>query len=240
MRFIFLPLALTFAIASPAFATNTSSVFGSSVEPEDKSFEYRLAIDPETQSGFNFITSQRFHYQQSVSDRLRLRGIVQWDTNEFDDIEFDYIQAEALYQLAPERNGFVNALRFDLRWRDHDRPGQVRVNWSGQWDLGDDWRVRAIGLSAMQFANGADSDVAFEARAQVSRKVKGVRFGLESFNDLGDTRDFSPFKNNETTLGPFIGWKLADKVPFSLGTQFGLTNGSPDTQIRLFMNYDLY
>ena len=95
--------------ASNANAQNVGGVFGPEVTPGSRALEFRTAFAPPSDGRPDRITS-RLHYQQSVTDNLRLRAVVQGADTNTSGFDFDLVQFEAQYQfLEDEKAGIDSA-----------------------------------------------------------------------------------------------------------------------------------
>jgi len=235
--FFLISVALAFvALTSVSMAQNTSGVFGPVVNVDDHGVQYRMAaiIDEDAADGFDW--GQRFHYEKAVSGDLRLRGILATRETNGSEMDFDFARLEAVWQVTPDQNSYQSGVRFEGRIRGDGRPAEVRANWINQWSLGDGWRARAIMMNTLQVSNRTNKSLQFAGRFGLSRKISsGVRLGLHSFVDFGDTSDFRVLNGNEADIGPFVSFDLSDSVDVYIGTLHGLTASSDDNQLRIFV-----
>lgn len=235
MRFIFSVLLLL-GLTSVASAQNTSGVFGPVVNLDDHGVEYRMAAILDGSGGDDFDWGQRFHYEKAVSGRLRLRGILATRETNSSEMDFDFARFEAVLQTTPDDQDYQSGIRFEGRLRGDGRADEVRANWINQWSLGDGWRVRAIMMNTYQVAQRTNDELQFAGRFGLSRKLpRGIRLGVHSFIDFGDTGGIRVLNGNEAEAGPFISFDLSDKVDVYIGTLHGLTGSSDDNQLRLFV-----
>ena len=221
--------------AFPALAQNTTGVFGPVVNSDDHGIEYRAAavLDP---SGDDVAWAQRFHYEKAVSGSLRLRGIIATRETAGSEMDLDFVRAEAVWQITPDGGDYQTGMRFEARARADGRPDEVRANWINQWSLGDGWRARAIMMNTLQVAQRTNVNWQIDGRFGLSRKLSsGVRLGLNSYVEFGDTSDFRSFNGSEAEIGPFVEFDLFDQVGVYVGTLHGLTGSSDDNQVRIFL-----
>lgn len=233
---VFLSLLLTFGLTSVAAANNTSGVFGPVVNIDDHGIQYRTAAIFDGSGGDDFDWGQRFHYEKSVSGSLRLRGIIATRETASTEIDFDFARIEAVLQVTPDDQDYQSGVRFEGRLRGDGRADEVRVNWINQWSLGEGWRARAIMMNTYQVAQRTNDELQFAGRFGLSRKIpSGIRLGVHSFVDFGDTDGIRVLNGNDAEIGPFVSFDLTDSVDVYLGTLHGLTDSSDDNQLRLFV-----
>jgi len=104
-----------------------------------------------------------------------------------------------------------------------------------QWAFDEGWSARLVGLSNIQIGDNRRDGIAFSPRAQLAKKLEsGSSIGLEYFGNFGTTEGNS-FENNSQTIGPFFSTKLVGKTSVLVGSQFGVTDISPDTELRLWL-----
>ncbi|MEM6534723.1 MAG: transporter [Pseudomonadota bacterium] len=228
------PLLLAFS----AEAQSTGSVFGPSVRATDRSIEYRGAVVPE-EDGDESKIDHRLHYQHALNDGLRLRAIVKGSSDGGDDLIYDYFQTELQWQYQEKTDsGYAAALRFDGRLTDEGRGSdQLGLNWTHNWQLGDGWSVRAIGLTDYNLDEDADDGLFIETRGALYRKLSnGVRLGAESFIDWGGTdTGFGSFNDQGHQLGPVVSFAPAPGWSLQARALFGLSDGADDADISVFL-----
>lgn len=233
---VLLSLLLTFGLTSVAAANNTSGVFGPVVNIDDHGIQYRAAAILDGSGGDDFDWGQRFHYEKSVSGSLRLRGIIATRETASTEIDFDFARIEAVLQVTPDDQDYQSGVRFEGRLRGDGRADEVRANWINQWSLGEGWRARAIMMNTYQVAQRTNDELQFAGRFGLSRKIpSGIRLGVHSFVDFGDTGGIRVLNGNDAEIGPFVSFDLTDSVDVYLGTLHGLTDSSDDNQLRLFV-----
>ena len=221
--------------AGPALAQNVTGVFGPTVNEDDHNFEYRIAAALD-QDGDDARWAQRFHYERALSGSFRVRGVLATRETASSEMDYDYSRIEAVWQISPDEQAYQTGLRFEARHRGDGRPEEVRANWINQWSLDDGWRARAILMNTLQVAQRTNDELQFQGRFELSRQMpSGVRLGLHSYVDLGDTGDLRAFKGNEAEVGPFIEFDITDKTAIYIGSLHGLTRSSDDNQLRLFI-----
>ncbi|MEM9233311.1 MAG: hypothetical protein AAGA69_03635 [Pseudomonadota bacterium] len=236
---ILLTFSASALLTAPAAAQTTSGVFSPSVKEGHRSFQYRGAFAPED-DGREEAWRHRLHYQQSINGDLRWRGIVQYRQSGDDNLDFDYVQGELLWELSSDQDRWKRALRFDLRIRDEDRPALFRTHFTNHIPLNDKTYVRVIGTAAVEQGDNADDGIGLELRGRLAHKLdNGATIGVDSFNGLGSTDDFDGFSDGNTRAGPFISTSLGNGWSLYGGVLLGLSDPARDTDFRLFVTKGL-
>ncbi len=212
-------------------ASNVGGVFGPGIAEGDRSFQYRAAYDPDSSA---FV--QRVHYQHALNSSLRLRGVFQARKTDESDVDFDFFQGEAQWQLKGSDN-HKHALRLDLRIRDEGRNGNIGINWTNEFKLSPKLSARAIVLTLIDVGSEARSGVFLQTRASLSHKLNSkLRLSAELFSAYGSTTDFNSFDEQTHQIGPALSGKLANDWSFFSGVLIGATDASPDTNFRLWIS----
>lgn len=224
-------LGLSFLPLGSALAQNTSTVFGPSVNEGDESAEYRIAYNPDTEGH-----KQRVHYQKAINGDIRLRGLVQARKTGANDLDYDYVQAELLLDLSEDGDRYRTGFRFDTRVRENNRPSFIRATWINQWALTDAVRARFLILSAVDFGDNDSEGATVETRGSLKFKnPNGPDLGLELYSAYGSTVDFDDFDDQRHQFGPSTSIDVSDDWSIYGGALFGLTEGSPDTELRFWL-----
>ena len=228
-------LLLGWMFAGNALAQNTGGVFPPTVNDGHRSWQYRVAFNPET-DGF----AQRFHYQQAIDGDFMWRVLGQTRKSEDTDFDFDFLQAELFWELSADGSAYSSGLRFDARVRDDSRPHQLGVNWIHQWALESDWTARAVVLTTYQFGDHAADGIGLGTRGQIAKRLKnGHAAGLQLFSGYGTTDDFRDFDDQSHTLGPMYSCPVGNGFSIFTGLLFGLTDASADTDVRVWLTRSL-
>ncbi len=219
----------------PAHAQNVGGVFGPDVTPDSKAIEFRTAIAPRS-DGRPVRTTSRLHYQQTVTDNLRLRAVVQGADTNTSGFDFDLVQFEAQYQfLEDERDGFDSAVRVDLLIGDN-RPDLVSFNWTNDVPLNDRWALRGLVLAQVQFGDNRGDGLFLQTRSSLRYKVNNTyNLQVQVFNNYGSTDDFPAFRDQNHAIGPAAAIKLDHGWAIEASLLFGLTNATSDTDFRIFL-----
>lgn len=230
-------LATSFLVATSPTLANTSGVHGPNVKDGERSMQLRLALSPADNDETDNWAS-RLHYQHAINDYWRFRAIVQY--RDRGSLTYDYLRAEALYNFKKREAGerWSSGLRFDLRTRRGDRPEMVSVNWTNQWDLSDDWRLRAIAIVDREFGSSrASSGILFSTRFSATTKLThGLTVGLESFNEFGALSDISPSQQQSHQIGPVIGGSFGNDYKWEFRYLRGLTEEDRNSNFGFRIN----
>lgn len=219
-----------FVSASPVDADNTSGVFGPTVDEGHRSVQYRAGWDADS---YRF--AQRIHYQQAIDGDLRWRVIAQTRKTLDRDFDLDYVRGELLWQLSDIREGWRHALRFDARIRSEGRPALVAINWANEFDMGDRWRARFIAITSAELGDGRSRGLDFETRASMSYRWRpGISLGAELFSEYGRIDDIPSVSRQSHQAGPTMSFSVGEGWQVYGGTLFGLTDATPDTQLRFW------
>ena len=237
-RFIGLCLAalMLFALTPAAQAQNVGGVFGPEVTPGSRAFEFRTAFAPPSDGRPDRITS-RLHYQQSVTDNLRLRAVVQGADTNTSGFDFDLVQFEAQYQfLEDEKAGIDSAVRLDVLINDDVGPNLVSFNSTTDVPLGERWVWRGVVLAQVQFGDDRGDGLFLQTRSSLRYKVnKSLSLQAQAFNFYGSTDDFPDLRDQVHSIGPAAAIKLGHGWSVEASTLFGLTNASSDVDFRVFL-----
>ncbi|MEM8988030.1 MAG: hypothetical protein AAGC95_15040 [Pseudomonadota bacterium] len=219
-------------IATPsAYAQNTSGVFSPTVDDGESSLQYRGGYDPDTDAH-----AHRLHYQRAISDDLRWRILAQGRKRNDQDFDFDYARAELMWQLNEDGAAWRHALRFELRVRDEDRPGDVTVHWTNHVKVTDHFSYRIIGGVSAEFGANTDDGLLLQTRARANWKTDaGPSVGVEMFNQYGSTADFADFEDQRHQIGPYTSFDIADNWSVFTGALFGVTDVASDTELRFWL-----
>lgn len=227
--------------AGPATAQTVGGVFGPEVDAGERSWEWRSAFVP-GEDGADDSHTHRLHYQQALNGSVRLRGIVQGSTGDRDRLEFNFVQAELLWQTVERtEGGYSSAFRFDARLNEgDDRSHQLGANWVHQWVFGEGWRIRGLVLLDADVGARARDGLFVETRLGLSRRLEnGLRVGITSFNDYGNSdAGFGSFDEQEHRLGPVFSGGFDEGWSWYAGALLGLSDGADDVDLQVRLTRD--
>lgn len=228
----------TLSLSGLAHAQNTGGVFGPVVNEDHKSFQYRIGVDPDNAAGETGY-AQRIHYQQALDDNFMWRVIGQTQKTNDSNNDFDYLQAELFWELEGSKD-YQTGVRFDLRYRDNNRPNQVGVNWMNQYHFDDNWYGRFLVLTTAQFGDNSADGIGLQTRFNLAKKYDFGEVGVELFNSYGSTEKIPSFSSQQHSIGPYMTKKVGkDGWSIFAGALFGITSPSPDTELRFWVTKSL-
>lgn len=236
MTFLRTTLAL-FVLLMPAaaHAQNISGVAGPIISEGEKSAQFRIALDPDTDE-----VVQRLHYQQSVNSKVRLRLQLQSRSGPDEAIEADFIQGQLWVQLSPDDEGenkrfWHTGVRLDVRLEADGPPGRAALNWTNQFRISDDVSARFFLQGAVQIGDGAVDGVLLQTRSHLNVRLKDGAVGIEQFNTLGSTSNLPSFNDQSHQIGPYGSVSLGGGWSLFGSALFGVTRGADDMNIRVFI-----
>ena len=219
------------ALGAPiAAAQNTGGVFPPGVDEGHRSAQYRITYDPDSHA-----QAQRLHYQQSVNGEVMWRIVGQARKTAESDFDPDFLQGEIFWELNTQSPTWGTGFRLDLRYRDEGRPGQIGLNWMNQFKLSDTAIARALLLTSTEVGDGRRGGLFWQTRFMVQNSL-GTRnaVGVELYNSYGEIDDTS-VSDNQQQLGPYLNTALGNGYSSHLGVRFGLTDATPDTNLRFWL-----
>jgi len=220
---------------STALAQTTGGVFGPVVNEGHRSAQYRFGLVPDA-SGSEDSIAHRLHYQQSFTGSTTWRILVQANDRPGSSLDFDYLQGQLFWQVTPDERAWQSGFRFDARWRDDDRPGQIGANWTNQVKLSDRWSTRFLVMSAVDVGDNARDGVYLQTRANLARKFEGgAQAGIEMFNNYGNTEDLGDFDDQSHQIGPFASMPVAENWSVVGSVLVGMSDAASDTDLRLWV-----
>lgn len=221
-------------------AGNLGGVFGPKINPTDRSVQYRYALAP-SDNGTDDNWGHRLHYQQALNTDYRLRGVVQYRDNQAGH-EFDQARFEIHWQYQNSKNDAGNwdsALRLDFVARDEDRPHDIGLNWTNQWQLSDNLSAKAVLLTVIQVGDNEADGILLSSRYSLTYNTSnGLGLSLESYNTHGSTDDLAGFDETPQQIGPSISGKIGG-LSYKAGYLFGLNDVTPDDTFTLWFTHKL-
>lgn len=223
-----------------AFAANTGGVFGPKINPQDRSLEFRYGIAfGEDGIEDNFAT--RLHYQHALNADHRLRVVAQHRDNGIDAF-FDEARFEWHYQFqhADQNNSnWDAALRLDFVVRESDRPRDVMLSWTNQWQLGEKWKATAVFLSRIQTGDNNNSGLMLANRYSLNYSLgNGHSIAMENFFNFGWTRKDRDFNEDPQQMGISANGNLAG-FKYKLLYLHGVSSPTPDNTVVLWLTKPL-
>ena len=231
-RRLSIPLSIAFAlVAAPAAAQNTAGVFPPGFGADHRSAQYRITYEADEHA-----TAHRFHYQQSINPDLLWRVIVAARKTDDQEVDYNAVTGEIFWTLSPQGARFQHGMRFDAIVRSEGRPANLAVNWGGHYALGERWRIRGNLLTSAQVGDGRQGGVFVQTRGQLQYAVSpGRAVGIEHYGVYGSSKDFLGANEQRQQLGPYVDLPLAPRWRLFGSALFGLTDGSQDLDLKLWI-----
>ncbi len=218
-----------------AMAQNTGGVFSPNVSDGHKSAQFRVAVDLD-ELGDTTRLASRIHYQQSLNGDVMWRVVAQGKDAPGTSFDLDFLQAELLLQLTEDGAEHAMGLRFDARVREGKGAEQLGFNWMNEFRLSPNWSLRAVGLSSVQIGDRASDGVNLQTRWRLSQKLEnGHQWGIDMFNNYGNTGNIGDFDKQSHTVGPFYAMPLTENISVFAGPLFGFSKASPDAEARIWL-----
>ncbi|MEM8826753.1 MAG: hypothetical protein AAGD40_07510 [Pseudomonadota bacterium] len=218
----------------PAAAQNIAGVFGPVVDPDDRSAEARLAYVPSDEGSGDKVAA-RLHYQQSLSDHVRLRGIVIGiDSGTGSGFDYAGFQGEAVYQFTEDDADFQAATRFDVLIGADGGSDILSINFNLEQRLPGGFDVRAVVLLSDALNGPASDGILAQTRAHVRHRWdSGVAVALELYN-FHDRIGSGGLPDN-SQLGPTVEVGFGDGFYALGGALFEIAGEPGDVDARLWL-----
>jgi len=231
VKYLIIITSLFLLNISTSDASNVGGVFGPTVNLGDKTFQYRAAYDSDTSE-----LVQRVHYQQSLNDDVRLRGVIQARRTENSDVDVDFFQGELLWQLKNPQRNWQTAVRFDARIADQGRRGLVAATWTNNIKWSKTLSTTALVLGSIDVGPDSRSGLFLQTRVNLSKKLNDVwKLNGELFSVYGSTADFNSFDEQTHQFGPSVSAKIGGGWSVLSGILFGVNSSSPDENLRFWL-----
>jgi hypothetical protein len=185
---------------------------------------------------------QRFHFQQALGDRLRLRLLVQQGEAANGVILTQTISPQIQFQMVESEThgGWDSAIRIDGFIPVDDRPGRARIGFFNAFDLGNGVEARADLFAAREFGDRAAGGLQIETREEISfAATRRTRAGLQLFNSFGSTGQFGSFNQQRHQAGVLARSKITSHLGVEAGWLFGISTAAPDADFRIILTYSL-
>ena len=214
-----------------AFAQNAAGVPPPVVDADHRSAQYRIAFNPDTDN-----IAQRLHYQQSIDGDFMWRAVLQVRETPASDVDFDYVRGELFWELETGSDNWKTGLRFDAQYTSDDRPGFVGALWLNQFQLAPRLSARLAFVTRYQIGENRRDGLFLQTRANLAYAASNdVTIGVESYNTYGFTTDIPALGEQNHVAGPFVNVRLGEKWGLSTSALLGMTEASPDAEMRLWL-----
>lgn len=233
-------LALAAAFSPAALAQSlTGNVGSADVSAGERAYEFRIGISEEGDIG------SRAHFDVAFNDWYQLRTIAAFAQPDAEDWEFRGLTFENWFQWREEGedgSGYNGGLRLAYTFAEGSRTDEVAARLTLTDKLADGWEWRANLIGEIEAGSGSEGGVNIGSRAQVSRAMGGPflgarswRLGAEVFSEYGNSRDLASLDEQAHQIGPVVkaGWD--NGVYVQAAARVGLTDGSDDGMIKLFI-----
>ncbi|MBY0423718.1 MAG: hypothetical protein K2Q06_15545 [Parvularculaceae bacterium] len=224
-------LCATLSSAAPAVAQNTSTVFNPEVDGDDRAVELRSTFST-GDDGDGDALATRLHFQEPLSESLRLRLIAQARKPNDGSFEPDFVRAELLWQLTRDGAPWATGLRFEAMARNGARPDEVGLHWVNQFRPAENLRLRAHVYFGRQFGTRGLDGLRMTSRASIKYDFGAVGAGFEHYASYGSTAEFLPLRRQSHDFGPTVSFDVADDLAINAGLLFGMTEASDKLQLR--------
>jgi len=226
-----LTFILTLIVSPLGLAQNTGGVFGPTVNEHYSAIQYRSAFDRE-----NNTFAQRLHYEETLNGDFMWRTVVGTRKTRASDFDFEFFQAELFWDLSDDHDRYRTGLRCDLHLNDDHRPHFFGLHWMHQYQLEEDWSLRFLTMSTVDFGQNARDGIFLQARASVTYRFdKHLSLGAEWYDSFGSTEDLLGFSDQINQLGPVANYSFDNGYSVYGGVLFGLSERSSDSQFRLWL-----
>ncbi|GGC98459.1 hypothetical protein [Aquisalinus flavus] len=216
-------------------AQTTGGVFGPVVNEGHRSAQYRFGLVPDS-NGSDDSIAHRLHYQKAINRSTIGRIVAQANDRPGGGLDFDYLQGQLFWQVTPDERTWQSGFRFDARWRDDNRPGQLGANWTNQIKLSDGWSTRFLVMSAVDVGEDAKDGIYLQTRANIARKFAGgAQAGVEIFNNYGTTEGLGSFEDQSHQIGPFASLPVNKEWSVVGSVLLGMSDAASDTDLRLWV-----
>ena len=209
-------------------AQNAGGVFGPVVNAGHAALQYRITYNPKSDGMVN-----RIHYEESVSDAVMLRMVLQSRKSADRDFDTDFAQGEIFWQLTENDSRFQSGLRFDGRLRSDDRPHVIGIHWTNQYAVTKKLTLRGLVMNDVNIGENSDGSYGLQTRAAAIYNMNPAVISLELYNSHG-FGEFYDQREDQHQIGPHLDYRFGD-IELRIGALFGLTDGTPDREGRLWL-----
>jgi hypothetical protein len=239
------------AIATAALLTSASAAAAQNInEPEVEKGQQKLETFTVLNSGFHGGQAGDTRLLQNVSYYVGLTRW--WQVKAFavlekptgDDLGVTAATLENTFELIrADKNGGLGLAWFTGLQAAIDRDETNSVTFGPIFRIGTGPLSLILNPSLEKtYGQNRDPGMAFVYGWQVKQEVrKGFWLGLEGFGRLPDLGHDTPLKTAEHSIGPLLTYEmeLADKrsLTWEIGTQFGLTDATPEVAAKLQVTY---
>jgi high-affinity iron transporter len=216
-------------------------VYSPLVEEGEIAIELRGHYDIDGDDARDGAQAHKVDLEWAPFARWRTELVGEFEREPGEDLEATEIAWENVFQLTEQGQYWadVGLLAEYAHSLEDDGEDAIELGLLGQKEIGrSDVRINLI--FERELEDGAD--VEMEYRWQYRYRL-GSAFepGLEMYGELGEWGEMGSFDDHEQQLGPAVFGKLrtaGGAVRYEAGVLFGLTNETPDTTVRLLLEYE--
>ena len=238
MRF-FIALILLCSLSSKTFAQSTGRVGGARVQSNLLDIEGRtvFVLDDENASQDNRFRS-RLHIDYGFNDFYAIRLTLNGDRRDGDSYEHESAFLEArLHHLTRAEHGFDFGTRWGFTLKDGDKtPHSFDFGFFEEFDTFEGQELWLNQLFSIDSGEDAAAGFRFEFRARYLFNINEKhQFGVDSFNNFGNTRTLSGYSDQNHSVGPMFTGHLPYNMRYEASILNGVSRGAADQTFKLFI-----
>ncbi|MGB3726627.1 MAG: hypothetical protein WA981_12730 [Glaciecola sp.] len=216
-------------------SANNGGVHGPNIKANTQSAEIRMNTS-HSDNASDGRKQYRTHYQRAFSDSFQVRVVAQF--RDFGDFEYDNAKVEMLYQYQEFENAnYAAAVRFDVRTRRGNRPEDIAIHWTHQYNLSSKVFARGIAIFGKNVTdnNAGNKPSTFGTRFSINYKQSSnVVVGAELYSNYGEIDNFNSSNSQVHQIGPAVMYKHEGWYAYARYLT-GLTSASPDNNFQFRM-----
>ena len=230
-RLVLLVAAALFLLPAGAFAQSTAGIFGPVINEGHMSAQYRIGYDPDS-GGW----AQRVHFEHAPTGSFMWRAIVQGRDVPQSDLELQWVQGEAYFQLSDDDAAWQTGIRLDGRVFTDLDAGALGLHWMNEFRPSERTEVRLIAMSSIVLGEGSLGGVLLQGRGYAYYSfVPRFKVGAEMYSVFGTTGDLPSLVDQFHQLGPVARASLGRGWSMVGGVLFGLTDRPADYDLRFWL-----
>lgn len=230
--------------ATPALASSPVSFVGTAkVNEGAQSLEARAGFTTDhSGSSVHERLKLREHYDYGFNDWYALRVVLEQDKRRSEDIEHEDVTIENRFQIFEKReHGWDGGIRLIYVHADGDKtPHEIDVRLMAMVPFEEKWEYRHNMVWEHDVGPDSENGLMLELRHQLTRAIdappsyfKGLRAGIEMFNDFGRLRELSGYDDQGHQFGPVMKGRFENGYYFQAGYRAGLSEDAPDHLFKL-------
>lgn len=217
-------------------------VYSPLVEDGEIAIELRGHYDLDSNAELDGGQAYKADLEWSPRSRWRTEAVVEFEAEPGEDLETTEVAWENVFQLTEQGRywadlGLLAEYAYSL---EDDGEDALEIGLLGQKDF-DRSELRVNLLFEQELTSGGELE--WEYRWQYRYRLQeSLEPGIEMYGGLGEWGEFGSFSDHEQQLGPAMYGKLrADAhgaFRYEAAVLFGLTGETPDTTVRLLLEYE--